>query len=75
MKKFFKTILYILSAAALFTVAACGGSTNKTSDDVDIYDGALLLQQDGGETLSPLYRLTVDDDGTVGEVTPVSWNG
>ena len=31
--------------------------------------------QDGGETLSPLYRLTVDDDGTVGEVTPVSWNG
>ena len=39
MKKFFKTILYILSAAALLTVAACGGSTNKTSDDVDIYDG------------------------------------
>ena len=28
-----------------------------------------------GDQLSPLYRLTVDDDGTVGEVTPVSWNG
>ena len=33
------------------------------------------VAQDGGETLSPLYRLTVDAGGSLGEVMPVSWNG
>ena len=67
------------------TLAATAWPDDARGEDVTVYGRYDVLTRvwtltacrvtKSGDQLSPLYRLTVDDDGTVGEVTPVSWNG